>query len=813
MSPRKNIHKENQNLISLAVKCKFITVHQEQEILSWLIEIYNINPDYKVLNIFKKRAILTQERIDFLFALQSHLKLKMLDKKFGEIGVSNRFVTAKHVDHALTYQDAYFRKHHESKKIGDILVERNEMSPADKTAILLTQDRVQEQFLEQAIYDIAKSEMERMTINKRFGAIAVKYGLISIDELNQALRVQKNESESGKPKRYLGQILQELFQLRESDILTILKTQQQIEKERLSLEKAVNRYKSEISSSKRLNNIFEFTITGNKMEAHIHRRKESFEEIQLDHFHNWLKLNGIRSGLASDELIKAFLSDSEVNEQMKIAAGIPCTMPVDETVEYFFDTKSSMPQNHEAHVKAVIRKGDILATLTPHKAGVPGTDVMGHAILPPEPRLNHLMCGPGVVHRNSSFIADQDGIPLLINQRTIMIEPYITDRKNETVSDHIRNDTKKTYHNVNLTVQGHIDTEGVVNCHSLTIHGDLLGRVDAAGDIHVKGTIGSNESIPGESEFRTVVMSGGHLNVSKNITHSKILASKGFTAPKSSVFYSEIHAMETILVNNVHSSPEHPSVLQVGSIPDLKVNTLNRLIDEETTILRTLRKQDELDTITLKLKQKIKTQTEYLEKQHVIKYLMEICHSDSTEFDTPLEQRIQIHEPPDDEGTPREPGMRISNNESTLTFMDDILDRVRGLTLDRQRRFLAQQLSEVSDLYRTAVNEADRYTAEHRARHHLILKKTGEQQSKIEHQEKKIEELMIQKDYLMHQKKPPAPPSPPQIRVKNMVEKNTIIKGIHTSMVIKDSIYGIRIREVKNMKTHSYDMVIDGYYD
>ncbi len=288
---------ENQQLVSLAVKCKFISASQEQQVLSGLIEAYQNDPEHSVVTIFIEKQILTQEKINALIALRKHLKVKMLDKRFGEIGISNRFITPTHVENALNAQDAVFRENQESKKIGDILVEKNEMSQADRTAILLTQDRIEDDILEQAIYDIATSEMERMTINKRFGAIAVKYDFITIEQLNQALRVQKNKAGPENSKQYLGKILQELFKLTDRDILSILKIQKQFEKDRLSLEKAVTLYKSEISSSKRFNQLFEFTISRNKMQAFVQRKIESVEQMEPAHFYNWLKLNGIRFGL------------------------------------------------------------------------------------------------------------------------------------------------------------------------------------------------------------------------------------------------------------------------------------------------------------------------------------------------------------------------------------------------------------------------------------------------------------------------------------------------------------------------------------
>lgn len=812
MSAMIDIQRENQQLISLAVKCKFINTIQEQAILSHLIESYHYNPNHSVLTVFTEKKILTPEKIDSLIALRNHLKIKMLDKRFGEIGIINRFISPKHVENALNDQDAFFREKRESKKIGDILVEKNEMSQADKTAILLTQDRIQDDLLEQAIYDIASSEMERTTINKRFGAIAVKHNFISIEQLNQALRIQKTGAQSGGKKQYLGEILQEVFQLTQQDILFILKIQQQIEKERLSLEKAVIRYKSEISSSKRFNELFEFTISADKMEAFIHRKKELFENMELGHFHNWLKLNGIQFGLVNNELIKVFLSDSEIGGKLKIAQGKSPTQPTDEVVQFHFDINSTGDIDIDGQNLPQVKKGTILAKISPHKQGEPGTNVMGHTILPAEPKMNLLQCGNGVVKKDLYYIAGQDGVPMLFKQRTLFIEPFRTNRETKALTGPIGVDTKEIYRDVNLKIEGNINAGGAVICHSLLIIGNVLGRVDAAKDITIKGYIGENESFIDRINYRTMVVSGGNLNISKNIAQAKIVASRSVNAQNANVFSSEIHAMETIILNNVYSSPEYPSTLEIGHIPNYKLDAINRSIDKEIAVLRTLQKQDELDNLALKLQKYVNTQNEYLEKKQILTYLMTVCNADELKHLESLGQKIQLYEPAGRTGM-SDNGDALLDNERALAYMEEEIKQVEGLSLDQQLEYLSQKRVEVSTLCRTAANRTERYTAEYRARQKFIMEKVSEKQEEIDRQKLKIEALMIQKDFHLFHKQPTASAFKPIIRVKNKVEKNTVVKGVHSSMVIKESIYGVKIQEIKDAITGNYVISIEGYYD
>ncbi len=813
MSGKIEIQKENQNLIALAVKCKFITADQEQEVLSYLIENSQQDPGMSVVDIFLEKGILSRGKIQFLFELKSHLKRKMLDKRFGELGVTNRFVSSKHVEDALEIQNTYFKQNKKSKKIGDILIEQNKITPANKTAILLTQNRIQDHLLEQAMQEIATSEIEKMTINMRFGAIAVKKGLISLDQLNQALKFQKKESESGQNKRYLGEILQDFFSLSKEDVLYILKIQKEIEKKRLSLEKALINYNSEIDTNKRLNELFTLSISKDKMEACIHRVKDSFEKIDLNHFYNWLKLNSIKFGLQNKKAIEVFLNDSDVGSSLQIAKGIHPCPGEDEKIEFFFDLDSPPGEELPQELShPVVKKGDILAAVTPPKPGKTGTNVQGHLIKPADPKIYPLMCGNGVLKKDLVFLADTDGKPVLYKHRSLFVEPVNQNHPCETITGHIQSDLTARYIHTNLKIEGDIAANGVVNCHRLQISGNIYGKVDSVKDIEVTGSVGKNskEII---SEYPTELLCRGNVAVSKNIENAKIAASKKVIAPKSDVFHSEIHAVENITLKNVHSSSEHPSILQIGCIPNIKLNALNRSIDEHTIQLRELLHQDELDELTFKLKHKIKVQNEYLEKQNVLDYLLKLCDNPDLKHLENLENKVQMFEPsPTSESEP-ENNFTFLRNETSLNYIDEILTCIKGFSNEQEKTYLSKTLAEVCEMYKAAVDETERYTSEHRARSGYLMRKIEKMRPEIDQLKNKIDMLLVEKDFLQLRKKKVSPALDSAIRVKNMVEKNTIIKGRKAMTVLKDSIFGVRLKELKDPKTNEYQIVIDGYYD
>ncbi len=809
-----DVQKENQNLIRLAVKCKLITADQEQKVLFQLIDLYQNNPGYSVVKIFKEEKMLTQKQINFLFNIKVHLKIKMLDKRFGELGVSNRFISSKSVENALDHQNECFTKTQQTKKIGEILIENNEITQANKTAILLTQDRIEDEFLAQAMNDLATSEMEKITLNMRFGAIAVKKGMISIAQLNQALKTQKNELKLGQEKRYLGDIFQEFFEISKKDVIYILKIQKEFEKSRLALEKSLSRYTSGITTNKRLNELFEYCISKNKMEAYVQRKKDSFEKININGFHNWLKLNGINFGICNYKLIEVFLSDSDIDSKIKIAQGVPPTQSRDAIIEFSFDTDFYRNREDTQNEQLpFVKKGEILAKIIPHELGKTGKDVFGHSIAPSNPKIFSLVCGEGVVRKDLTFVADTDGNPILYKKRSLFVTPVVLSHPSKMFTGHIKTDTMKTYDSSNLKIEGNINYGGVVTCHRLLITGNVFGKVTATGDIEVKGCIGKEDKAKATSKYPTQLHADGKIIVSKTIANAKIFTSKGFTAPKSDARSCEIYALHDILLKNVYSSPEHPSILQIGKRFHLKVDAINCAIDEQTADLRKLQRQDELDELTFKFQNKVKAQNDYMEKQNILTYLLKICDNVDLKHIEDIEQKIQMFEPLPEKDLNSDHHLPFPNDDDSLEYMDKILAQIKETGPEDQRNYVNEMRIEITRMYRAAVSATERYTNEYKAKSNFIMEKIDKIRPEIIKKKQEIEELLTKKDYLLFQEEKFPLTVEPVIKVKNIIEKSTIIKGKKASMIVEQSIYGVKMKESKNSSTNEYQILIEGYYD
>ncbi len=92
-----------------------------------------------------ERRIMDSSQLEFIHKNAVHLEIKAMDKKFGEIAVKNQFSTKKIIDNALSEQTRLYLQTKRNHIIGDILVNRKEMTPEIRDEILLIQNRILEE--------------------------------------------------------------------------------------------------------------------------------------------------------------------------------------------------------------------------------------------------------------------------------------------------------------------------------------------------------------------------------------------------------------------------------------------------------------------------------------------------------------------------------------------------------------------------------------------------------------------------------------------------------------------------------------------
>ncbi len=805
---------DNKALITLALKCRLISLHQENFLLDTLTQKRQVFPGYSVLDLFKETDILSEEDINFLFAVRDHLEVKMLDKKFGELGIANQLVQPESVKKALDIQSAIFKETSESKLIGDILLENEEITRADKAAILLTQDRIKDELLTGAMNDIATSEIERLSLNMRFGAIAVKKNFITIDQLNQALQVQESEVKDGKDRRYLGNILKELFDLSDKDLDRILKIQRELEKKRLSLEQALEKYNSETNINKRLARYFEYRFSKNKLEAFLIRSKQGFEDIRVDDLKRWLTSIGIIFGLCPDDEIVKFLKQNDTGNELQIAQGVAPEKGQDGRLDFYFDTEFHPSDNDptETDVIPLVKKGDALAQRIPAEKGKPGKDVSGFSLTAPPPQAVALNCGEGVIRADDLYLADQDGIAVLYQKRTLFVKARDISIPTRHYTGSIDADLGEEYKGVRLKVDGSVLENAVVRCQELEVSGNILGQVSVAGDIIVKGDIGSGIREDDSDVEPAKIKAEGDILAGKIISNAIVITGKCLKAPNADLTATAVQAYEDITVKNIFNIGPRPCILQTGKVPNLKAEGIDALIRTRQEKLDQLLCTDESRELEDWLSRKLEIKEVYLNQQSYLKYVQALLQCKPLSGLPTLSDKL-LAAGKNPGKWPDLPELPVDDSKLFKIFEKEFLEETRDMDPSAIKAHAQEQADIKYGMYRAAVNATRRYNREYETKKKILQDKIEGQKSEVEKLAAVVKKLAIRKDTFLLSQAHKTPPVPPAVRVKSKVAKGTIIKGRNALLAVDQDMFGVKFIESAKSNGDPYEIIIEGFYD
>ena len=802
---------KDEGLLRLALKCRLISPAQEAQILSYYIEQREHHPDVSMVRIFQEGDFLSDSQIRFLYAVKEHLQMKMLDKRFGELGIANKFIGPEQVKRALEQQNEIFRRTRESKLIGDILLEKNEISKANKAAILLTQDRIEDEFLEASFNDLAVTEMEQLNINMRFGAIAVKKGYVSLDQLNQALKIQNARNQEIQEKVYLGQILQELFGLSGKNLTTILKIQKKLEKQRLSLEKALILYNQDRNRGKGLFQFFEYRFSKNKLAAFITLKKVVPESFDVSDFVAWLKTIGITYGICGKKEIRDFFKTAGVGDAFKVARGKPPVRPVDGTAEIVFDTS----QTGGGKIKMVrtgagfVKKGDILARISPPREGKAGMDVCGFKLTPPEGRTANLAHGNGVMKKGDLFFADVDGTPILFKGRTLFVTPADTSYPLRHLSGNISEDLGDQYLHSDLKVEGDIGPGARVRCHDIVVSGDVRGRIEASGKIQVHGCV---TYYLGQDEDMRTISADGEIYINKKIVNAVVISSARVIALNSDLISSKVSALDEIMLKNVYTRSHAPSVLQVGKNPSAKLKAVNEAIKVKKERLQILLHKTELQEIEHQFEGKIQMQDSYLAQQTILQYLLkQMAHKAVTQLPEPgVNTSAMVRQLKSAWETTDADSM---DWQAAETFLEGLFLELNNIRPDEHKAYLGKLHDLKYRMYKASVNATTRHNNEYKVRKELLMKKIGKNADEIKQLRREVEELQVKKDYLKLNKSGRNVSEHSFIRVKNQVEAGTLIKIAASTLEVTPTVYGVKFSRKQKKDALNSEIIIEGLYE
>lgn len=813
LKARNKSTKENIQLLELAVSCKLITEAQEKVLLKEVLADEEQNDKISVAQSFYKNNILEKDQIEFLFAVKKHLDLLMLDKKFGNLGIANKFVLKEDIDSALDIQVDIFKKKHKSVKIGDILVLKNAISEADKTAILLTQDRIRDSYLAQALNKIARDEIEKAALNKRFGAIAVKTELITEKQLSQALEIQQKEIKKKGEKRYLGDILKEHFNLTDEDIIKILKIQKKLEVKRMNLQQKVFSFNVEKESINVLEQFLSLQVSEDKLEAFVHVKEAGAPRIDSRDLVNWLFSSGIKYGICPAKKIQEFFEKPEKGSRFKIAKGLAPAVSKKEQIRYYFDIKAA--DNYPAHEtdsKNLVKKDEVLATVIPFEPGSPGRDVFGHPVIIEQDDTVYLASGKGVTRRDNDFIALLDGIPKIYQNRTLFVIPVEAKTETREIEGDLTQQTAEQFQDCDLTVSGNISRGANVICRGLKVQGDALGSISAAGDVEISGNIGSEEDMASGMPV-VQIKTAGRLKVNGSRICARIITNKGLNAPNTEVVNSRIFSSGNVTVKDITSSPDNPTTIRITQKNAAEREKLDDLIRKEQSEIDKLTLAPELNSLSKELMDNVQIQQNYLENLNVISYLMKIMeHPDLSDLAS-MEQKIKAFEKQNMELPETRSLETIPKNTKAHKFMTKTIAKMETVEPENYHLFTKELRDTITDLFKTAVKATDRLNKTYEVKCRQIEESTKEHKEKIKEKERKIKDLLARRDYLQFMAQQEASEEQLFIKVSNKLGQHTVIKGKEARLVIENPVHGVHIRERDATEKTGAEMLVQGSFE
>lgn len=297
-----------------------------------------------------------------------------------------------------------------------------------------------------------------------------------------------------------------------------------------------------------------------------------------------LEFQGITHGV-KEEVIEDFLANRQYCTPYVIAEGIQPVPGKDAEIEYFFDTElRAKPQLnedgsvdfHKLNSISHIKKGEILATLTPETKGEPGYTVVGTPIPPREAKKKKLSFGKNISYTEDrlSIVSDVDGHVSLVDDQVFVSDTY-------SVLADVDASTGDIEYNGNIDVkgcvrsgfvlkaEGNITVNGVVEGATLIAEGDIILRCGIQG--MGKGTLSAKGNIVTKFIENATVKAGGNITT-EAILHSRVNAKNSIlvTGKKGFVTGGKVAALCQIEAKTIGSTMGAETVISVGIDPEDK---------------------------------------------------------------------------------------------------------------------------------------------------------------------------------------------------------------------------------------------------
>jgi len=507
-----------------------------------------------------------------------------------------------------------------------------------------------------------------------------------------------------------------------------------------------------------LDDYFEISISEDQTKAYIKKIKDlhtSCMQPDLPELLDMLRKKQVSYGILDDEAIKTWISKSFV-DQIVIATGEAPVHGRDGEIKFHFETTFTNPGkiNEDGTIDfrergdiPYVNKGELLAQKTPPQEGKSGISVSGIPIPVAEVIDPVLVAGPGTEMSEDGLLihATIDGQPHLDALGTVSVNPELM------IPGDVNFETGNIDFKGNIIVKGMIKEGFTVKGINLTAQEIEGGTIDLSGDLNIcagitDSTILTHGNIYAKFINHSNVMGFGSLTISKEIIDSSILLSGSCQNPSGHIISSQITAKMGIEAGNVGTSSSKPAKLKVGV--DDHIEKLKKQFDEalETSVGKSNLLKDEI--------KKLEDQDQELYQR--------------------ISEKAQIQD---------RAQLEIKELKKSLPEIQKSNDMAKFHQASNEIKKLTKSAKEAEQELNTIFETQDH-----------IANKIQRLKEQIKILEEKNKALVIEKKALKEFSKKDKPV--PVVTVAKTITQDSIIKGPHSFIVLKEDTSRCKIQEL-----------------
>ncbi|KPA11029.1 protein containing DUF342 [Candidatus Magnetomorum sp. HK-1] len=580
------LDEQDHFLLKRILKYEMATQDQIQKGLSLYYQDKMAKKPIRLAGVLVQNGIITQNELELFDTFQDMNKVTEMDRSFAALALKNKLVELDNIKIAFQKQTEHFKKTKKIILIGDILTKQGMMTTAYRDAILSRQKRIDVKYQDSS-----------------FGAVAIKMGLATRDQIDDALATQQKIFSMTNKLQLLGNILVDKNVLTNAQTRQILIHQkdlknlaEQREQERISSRKTKKKNKEKNGKTRFVDvqDYINIIVTKDHLEARILPIKNLPEDTNLDDILFVLSEKNIKYGVVNHYHIRTYLKNPLLQKSpWLIAHGKKPTPPEHPSIIYGFKSmldnislRSKKSIEHLAFEKwPKAKKGDILAKRVPGISGVPGISVYAEIIDIDIPKEVQLISGFGtqLSEDGNQLIASREGLisSYMRNKICVLPEKYIE-------GDLVQNKEPfrfkgvlrvsgviKGKHPIKSTIifAGGIENTQIHSETDIIVFGDILNaRINAKGHVVARNILNSK------------IDAFGHVVAKNDIDSSSVISSGQVSVIDGNVKNTKIDAYQGIFAFSISSESDDICTLSVGQ--DILINDRVTSIDKQLPTLK-----------------------------------------------------------------------------------------------------------------------------------------------------------------------------------------------------------------------------------